>query len=454
MGVSPMHSTCACEGDGRDAHTTLITPPIRTGKSLDQKLASIRANPSRSTDFILADAKDADMATGLAATGVDPPTGKRRSLNEYRDHMREIVRQGLVDIMLMSCSTSEQLTIRERLFENSTVTPAVRANDTTDIHLPAGGTYSAEPSRPFRSTTIQQIQSGKVNPTPDERRLGADLGLYSITPNNHLEFDYATLHAYRDFRIEAEANGFRHFLEVFDPNACADKCPADLGRFINDLIVRTLAGVPSRGRPVFLKIAYHGPRAMEELVAYDPTLIVGILGGSAGTTHDAFKLLEDAKRHGARAALFGRKINNAEHQLTFVQFLHAIANGQIGAEEATRAYHGELERLKLKPHRPLKDDLQITDQAMSYAGSTKPTTAATAARPRVTMSTGGAAGVARTARPTTAPPVVATAVVPKPSNGNADFSKMSSAEKVAYARRRIKDDIARGNSDGDTRRRR
>src|SRR3954462_3178634 len=222
-------------------------------KSLDQKLANIRANPQGAKDFILADAKDADMASGLAATGKDPVTGKPRSLSEYRDQMREIVRQGLVDIMLMSASTSEQLTIRERLVENSHIPPAARANDTTDIHLPAGGTYAAEPSRPFQSATIEQIQSGKVNPTENERSRGADLGLYSITPNNRLEFDYATLSAYKEFRVEAEAKRFRHFLEVFDPNACADKCPADLGRFINDLIARILAGVPCAGRPLFLK---------------------------------------------------------------------------------------------------------------------------------------------------------------------------------------------------------
>src|SRR5947209_2537398 len=164
-------------------------------KSLDIKLANIHADPPRSKDFILADAKDADMAAGLAAPGKDARTGKVRSLAEYRDQMREVLKQGLVDILLMSASTSDLLTIRERLFDNSHVTPAVRANDTTDIHLPTGGTYAAEPSRPFRTATIEQIQSGKVNPTESERRLGADLGLYSITPNNHLEFDYDTLEA-------------------------------------------------------------------------------------------------------------------------------------------------------------------------------------------------------------------------------------------------------------------
>ncbi len=378
-------------------------------KSLDQKLANIRANPHGARDFILADAKDGDMAFGLAAPGNDPATGKLRSLADYRDQMREVTRQGLVDIMLMSASSSEQLTIRERLFDGSSVTPAVRANDTTDIHLPAGGTYASAPSRPFRSVTIEQIQSGKVDPAESERRLGADLGLYSITPNNDIAFDYATLDAYRQFRVEAESKGLRHFLEVFDPNACGAHCPADLGRYINDLIVRTLAGVPSSGRPLFLKIAYHGPRAMEELVAYDPALVPGILGGASGTTHDAFYLLEDAKRHGARAALFGRKINNSEHQFTFVKFLRAIADGQINALEAVKAYHAELEKLKVKPIRALKDDLELTNTASAYSGSS---TRVSVTKPANEL--------------------------PRRTDGRIDFSKMTSQQKVEYARGRIR----------------
>jgi len=404
-------------------------------KSLDQKLANIRANPSGAKDFILADAKDADMAAGLAATGKDPATGRPRSLAEYRDQMREIVRQGLVDIMLMSASTSEVLTIHERLFNNSHVTPAVRANDTTDIHLMSGSSFPAEPSRPFRTATIDQIQSGKVNPTESERRLGANLGLYSITPNNRIEFDYPALEAYKQFRIEAETKGLRHFLEIFDPNACGEQCPADLGRYINDLIARTLAGVPSSGRPLFLKIAYHGPKAMEELVAYDPLLIPGILGGSSGTTHDAFKLLEEAKKHGARAALFGRKINNSEHQLTFVQYLYAIANGHISAEEAVRAYHGELEKLKIKPYRSLKQDMELTTTATSYAGGGS-TISLSKSSPKRTES--------RTA--VIAAPSPATAALPTRGDGAPDFKKMTPAEKVAYARQRIKSDLFKNGS--------
>jgi hypothetical protein len=40
-------------------------------KSLDRKLAAIHANPA-CREFILADAKDADMAFGLGAPGLSP----------------------------------------------------------------------------------------------------------------------------------------------------------------------------------------------------------------------------------------------------------------------------------------------------------------------------------------------------------------------------------------------
>ena len=136
--------------------------------------------------------------------------------------------------------------------------------------------------------------------------------------------------AYNDFRLEAEEKRFRHFLEVFVPNAPGSRAPQDVGRFVNDVIVRTLAGVTSAGRPLFLKMPYFGPHHMESLVRYDSSIIVGILGGPAGTTHDAFRMLWEAKKYGARAALFGRKINYAEHQLEFLVVLRALADGQIG----------------------------------------------------------------------------------------------------------------------------
>ena len=49
--------------------------------------------------------------------------------------------------------------------------------------------------------------------------------------------------------------------------------------FVNDHIICNLTGATERARPVFLKIVCRGPKAMEELAAYDPNLIVGIIGG-------------------------------------------------------------------------------------------------------------------------------------------------------------------------------
>ncbi len=331
-------------------------------KTLDVKLARMAADPS-CRDFILADAKDADMAFGISAPGPkllsNPAQSKLRSLSEFRDQVREIVRQQLVDIMLMSVSTSELLTIKERLFDRSPVTPAIRANDTTDIWLAGSAVrYGEQPSLPFRTASIDHAMCGHEDCAPDERQLGANLGLYSITLNNDPAIDRNTLTAYRDFRLEAERKGFRHFLEVFSPNAPVGLPAESIPGFVNDSIVRLLAGIAVQGRPIFLKIPYFGPEAMESLAGYDSSLVVGILGGSAGTTFDAFHMLWEAKRYGARAALFGRKINLAEHQLSFVRYLRLLADGEIEPQEAVRAYHGDLAKLGITPKRALAQDTE------------------------------------------------------------------------------------------------
>lgn len=402
-------------------------------KSLDVKLAKIKTNPNCG-EFIIADAKDADMAFGISAPGKSPEhysqEGKFRSLAEFHEIIRQIVRQGLIDIMLMSAHCNSILTIRERLFDNSHVTPAARANDTTDIHAVREGVFSSRPSQPFQSTTIDQIQCGKVECDPKERAVGADLGLYSMTFNNDLELDRRTLEAYKAFRIEAERKNFRHFLEVFDPNAPQKMvAPDKLGGFINDMIVRCLAGVPDRGRPLFLKMVYHGPKYTEELAHYDPSLVIGILGGSSGTTYDAFKLIAEAQKYGARVALFGRKINNAENQFAFIEMLRRIVDGQISPEEAVRAYHGILQGLGIKPHRPLEEDMKLTGQAMSYGGAPQIVVPGSAA--------GGNGEKAKAASPGSKPApkgAPSTRSAPLPTPG---FGKMTSAERLAYFRNRL-----------------
>ncbi|HEV3163630.1 MAG TPA: hypothetical protein VGZ22_06290 [Isosphaeraceae bacterium] len=416
-------------------------------KSLDRKLAAIHANP-HGREFILADAKDADMAFGIGAPGLSPEAHagevRFRTLEEYRDQIRAITRQGFVDIMLMSANTSYALTIRERLFDPSNVTPAVRANDTTDVHIARGSQYAEYPSRPHRSANLDHIQCGHIDCGAEERVLGANLGLYSVTFNNDPAADLATLERFHEFRVEAERKGFRYFLEVFDPNAPKALAPEAVPGYVNDMIARMLAGVAPPGRPLFLKMVYHGPKALEELFRYDPHLVIGILGGSAGTTLDAFQLLADAQKYGAKVALYGRKINNAENQLAFVQFLRLIVDGAISPAEAVKAYHAVLAKLALKPHRTLEDDLKLTSSAMSYGGSR--TSVTVPARSEKLEST--AAHVKKDSchchdhQKTPAAKVesnghLTSSGFPSLADGRPDFTKMDVAQRLAYHRARL-----------------
>ncbi len=328
---------------------------------LDAKLARIRGGKYRRSDFIIADAKDPDMGPGLWASGphraADGSWTRYRSRLEFLDQIRTIVRQDVVDVMLASLSNLELLSA-EGLFAEASVKPAIRANDTTDIWVVRGGAYTSRPSRPFRTASLARA-----------RAAGLDLGLYSITFTNDLDADIASLEAFRDFREDAARHGFRYFLEVFNPNVETGIAPDVLPHFINDCIVRALAGVAAADRPAFLKIAYNGPKALEELAGWDPSLVVGILGGSAGTTRDTFELLAQAERYGARVALFGRKINLAESPLAIVALMREVAAGTLAPAEAVRAYHGKLQQHGVKPARALEEDLALTEPALKAAGA-------------------------------------------------------------------------------------
>ena len=193
----------------------------------------------------------------------------------------------------------------------------------------------------------------------------ADLGLYSITFSNHLERDLAMLEAYAAFREEAAELGMRHFLEVFNPAFDVGVPAQDLGLYIADAIVRALAGVVSSEHPLFLKIAYNGRYALSRLASYAPqNMIVGILGGSRGTTRDAFELISRAEQAGARVALFGRKINLAQHPLELVRLLRAVVSHEVTAQEAVKLYHHALHQAGIRPMLGLEDDLAITDPVL------------------------------------------------------------------------------------------
>jgi hypothetical protein len=324
---------------------------------LDEKLARIRQGNYRQNDFIIADAKDPDMGPGLHAVGpIRLPDGsmpRLRTRAEFLDSIEEIVRQDIVDIMLTSASNLEQLRKREAV-ARSNIKFAIRANDTTDVWRHRGATYHQAPSQPFRTASILRTATHLT-----------DLGLYSITFNNDLESDLLSMQAFSEFREEADRHRFRYFLEVFNPNVL-NMTAEDMPRYVNDAIIRCLAGLTEAERPLFLKIAYNGPRALDELTSFDPSLIVGVLGGGAGTTRDCFELIFQAEKYGARVALFGRKINLAEAPLEMVRHMRAVADGAMKPSEAVASYHDALKRASIAPARSLAEDNQITEAVLKH----------------------------------------------------------------------------------------
>ena len=179
---------------------------------LDQKLARIRAGRYTPADFIIADAKDGDM--GPACTLERAGARARRHCEPLRDARRvpatrsqAIVAQDLVDIMLISASNLERLHERRRLRRQRR--EAGHPRQRHDRHLVgARRPLHQQPSRPFRTGVAQAPGCAKLT----------DLGLYSITFNNDLDADLRSLEAFTAFRADAPANGFRYFLEVFNPN--------------------------------------------------------------------------------------------------------------------------------------------------------------------------------------------------------------------------------------------
>lgn len=322
---------------------------------LTGKLSRIRSGAYKPRDFIIADAKDAEMGGGIGALGkrrLSDGTERPTSSADYRQAMTEMMASGLVDIMLTSMSSAEALAEIDA-FNASDVTQAIRLNDATDIWGFRGASYRDLPALPFRTARL------------DHARRLAEIGLYAVTFYNDRDLDVATSEAYRQFRQQAEGVGMAHFLEVFNPAFPIDTGSAELGSFVNDAIVRCLAGVARPEAPLFLKMQFNGARAMEELAAYDPAnLIVGVLGGAAGTTRDTFELVAQTERFGGRVALFGRKIYLAEDAIEIVRLMRAVVEGGIGTIDAVKSYHDTLASQGIAPSRMIEQDLEVTDPVL------------------------------------------------------------------------------------------
>ncbi len=161
----------------------------------------------------------------------------------------QIVRQGLVDIMLMSASTNDVLTIGERLFENSHVTPAApRQRHHRHLRRPRRPlSRAAGPALSHGDARSYSMRPRRLRAAPNEsaaRTSGCTASRSTTASTTTCERSKNTAH----FRTEAEAKGFRHFLEVFDPNAPNDLRPEQVPA-VHQRLDRAHAGRRGASRP-------------------------------------------------------------------------------------------------------------------------------------------------------------------------------------------------------------
>ena len=327
-------------------------------RRLDRKLRAIAEGRYTPDDFVIADAKDADMGFGLTAAGpVDGAPdgvlgpGRYQTRERYLEDMRAQADHGVIDILLTSASNGERLAIGR---------------------LPAGGRHPGHPRQRHQrcvGRARRRIRGHAVAPVPD-RGPGGDPAVLRPGPVlDHLQ------------QRPPGGPGLAGGLCRVPPRGRVDRDAALPGGvqsqraavawsrsrwppFVNDSIVRALAGVTQAQRPVFLKLGYNGADALLELTEHDPSLVVGVYGGAVGTTRDTFELLHRAHEHGARVALFGRKIQHAESQLDLVDLLRPVLRGELSSADAVRAYHEALARADVRPRRSLDEDLELTDRVL------------------------------------------------------------------------------------------
>ena len=97
-----------------------------------------------------------------------------------------------------------------------------------------------------------------------------------------------------------------------------------------------------------------------------PEILVGIFPGAGGTTRDTFELLAQSKRHGARLALFGRKINQAESPLDLIEILRRVADDELTPADGVSLYHDRLTKGRI-PARIALDEDQLVSQPVLKA---------------------------------------------------------------------------------------
>lgn len=289
---------------------------------------------------MLGDAKESDLAlqglpSRLQRSWERPDANfPYRSREAYFDQIQELVEDSPLDLMVVSPEVAEKTAGDAGAFSRSPVSPAVRS---------APGFWSPEPG---------PTDGGWISDGP--------FPLFGVGFCRDRELDQAELDAYEKFRFVAGAARTRHLLELYPSCGCDGGPPWRVDDLLADRLLHSILEVPVAARPLLIQAPYYGPALMESLAATLPGVPVGIVGGPAGTTFDAFRLLAESKKYGARGALFGRRIASAEHQPAFVRFLDYLARGDVTPAEAVHAYHGVLQGLGIRPRRDLAEDLMPT----------------------------------------------------------------------------------------------
>jgi hypothetical protein len=296
---------------------------------------------------LLVFAGDALAAGGLHGLGTVKDGGRTRPRRqaEFLQLCRDITTDGFVDGCLMTPADAETLAVDEHFFASTPVTPMVRLNAETSIWSPRHGEYTRTPAQPF--TTVQvdahAPEAAYCTTLGDALECHVRIGLYSITLNNDVESDRRTLLEYLNFAREVgEHPQFDHFLEVFLPNVNLPGLNYEKrGQYIADSIVRTMSYLKKHQRPRFIKTEYTGAATWKELCEFDPTLIIGALGGPRVSTRKTLELAANVVAGGGRATLFGRTIFGDDNPRAICKALRAVLDQKMSVDEAYQMYQRE-----------------------------------------------------------------------------------------------------------------
>ena len=289
-------------------------------------------------------AADALASVGLHGLGQERSPGPHyRTRPEFLDLMRQTVADGYIDGLLMTPADAEVLAMDERLFDASPVTPIVRMNAETNIWNPRFGRYRQQPSLPFQTVPVDEARYCEIM-VDSAQSCHVSMGLYSITLNNDVAADEHTLNAYLRFAREVGgAPDFHHILEVFLPNVNLPGMDYGArGQYVADSIVRTASYLRKAQRPLFIKTEYTGSEVWKELTAFDPTLVIGALGGPRQNARKTLQLAHDVVEYGGRVILFGRTVFGEDNPRLIARALRAVLDMQQSPEDALQEYQAAL----------------------------------------------------------------------------------------------------------------